>query len=74
MLFISLLIDYLSNFSSELKPKWMTPAMEEVARLKKKVESPEFVANSESPRVTRSRMAKIKRKNNMLNYYLKQKN
>lgn len=66
MLFMSLLIDYYPNFSNELKPKWMTPAMEEVARLKKKViESSRPVANSESPRVTRSRMAKIKRKINM---------
>ncbi|XP_077261868.1 serine/threonine-protein kinase VRK1 isoform X1 [Temnothorax americanus] len=47
------------SLDSELKPKWMTPAMEEVARLRKKIET---VPNSQnSSRVTRSRMAKRKR-------------
>lgn len=55
--------NYLSNLSNELKPKWMTPAMEEVARLKKKsVELPDAVVNPQSPRMTRSRLAKTKRK------------
>lgn len=44
----------------------MTPAMEEVARLKKVViESPSPVANSQSSRVTRSRVANIKGKINI---------
>lgn len=40
----------------------MTPAMEEVARLRKKIETTVPVTNSKnSPRVTRSRVAKRKR-------------
>ncbi|XP_014467699.1 PREDICTED: serine/threonine-protein kinase VRK1-like [Dinoponera quadriceps] len=49
---------------NELKAKWMTPAMEEIARLRKK-STDLFVSesNSESStlRVTRSRVAKLKR-------------
>ncbi|XP_018368148.1 PREDICTED: serine/threonine-protein kinase VRK1-like [Trachymyrmex cornetzi] len=47
---------------NELKPKWMTPAMEEVARLRKKItEASNSVPDSRnSSRVTRSRMAKRK--------------
>jgi len=62
-IFISLVIGYFLNFSNELKPKWMTPAMEEVARLKKMViESPSSVP--QSSRVTRSRVANTKGKLN----------
>lgn len=47
---------------NELKPKWMTPAMEEVARLRKKIEMSVPVPNFQnSPRMTRSRVAKRKR-------------
>lgn len=39
----------------------MTPAMEEIA-LRRKTESPVPILNLQSPRVTRSRVAKSKRK------------
>ena len=60
---IVLICDF-SNLSNELKPKWMTPAMEEVARLRKKItEASISVPDSQnSLRVTRSRVAKKKRK------------
>ncbi|XP_012234533.1 serine/threonine-protein kinase VRK1-like [Linepithema humile] len=46
---------------NELKPKWMTPAMEEIARLRKKITESVPILNLQSPRVTRSRVAKLKR-------------
>ncbi|XP_011300000.1 serine/threonine-protein kinase VRK1 [Fopius arisanus] len=52
-----------SKFNEELKAKWMTPAMEEVAQLKKKVQS--VISMTEkpiSPRITRSRVARLNRK------------
>ncbi|KAG5319401.1 VRK1 kinase, partial [Pseudoatta argentina] len=45
---------------NELKPKWMTPAMEEVARLRKKITEASVIDFQNSSRVTRSRMAKRK--------------
>lgn len=60
-----LIFDYFSNFSNELKAKWMTPAMEEIMRLRKKaIESPSPVSNSRTSnqRLTRSRVATLKRK------------
>ncbi|KAJ8687266.1 hypothetical protein QAD02_023060 [Eretmocerus hayati] len=49
---------------NDLRAKWMTPAMEEVAQLKKKnLEQQEMIASgSETKRVTRSRVAQLKGK------------
>ena len=48
----------------DLKTKWMTPAMEQIAQLKKKTSVPAFVVSKTSPRVTRSRVAQLKRLGN----------
>ncbi|XP_015111794.1 serine/threonine-protein kinase VRK1 [Diachasma alloeum] len=49
--------------NEELKAKWMTPAMEEVAQLKKKVQSVMSMPRKTiSPRLTRSRVARLNRK------------
>ncbi|XP_066597581.1 serine/threonine-protein kinase VRK1-like isoform X2 [Prorops nasuta] len=52
-----------SKSSDELKPKWMTPAMEEIAQLKKKAQEAN-TTNSNTTRLTRSRVAFLKRKAN----------
>lgn len=52
------------SVDNELKAKWMTPAMEEIMRLRKKaIESPSPVSNSRTSnqRLTRSRVATLKR-------------
>ncbi|RLU25287.1 hypothetical protein DMN91_003380 [Ooceraea biroi] len=46
---------------NELKSKWMTPAMEEVARLREKNSESVVPTAQSSPRLTRSRVAKLKR-------------
>ncbi|XP_015594591.1 serine/threonine-protein kinase VRK1 [Cephus cinctus] len=57
----------LKSQDNDLKPKWMTPAMEEVARIRKKtaqlpIEISNFISSPcFSPRLTRSRSAQLKR-------------
>lgn len=48
--------------NSDLKTKWMTPAMEQIAQLRKKTSVPALAVPKTSPRVTRSRVAQLKRK------------
>ncbi|CAD6223112.1 GSCOCG00005400001-RA-CDS [Cotesia congregata] len=50
------------SYDHELKVKWMTPAMEEVAQLKRNKQSNTAKTTTISPRLTRSRVAQQKRK------------
>lgn len=49
-------------FNRDLKTKWMTPAMEQIAQLKKKTSLTTLSLAKTSPRVTRSRGVQLKRK------------
>ncbi|XP_076641551.1 serine/threonine-protein kinase VRK1 isoform X2 [Halictus rubicundus] len=47
--------------ADDLKAKWMTPAMEQIIQLRKKSSTPSSLLSKSSPRLTRSRVAKLKR-------------
>ncbi|KZC09945.1 Serine/threonine-protein kinase VRK1 [Dufourea novaeangliae] len=51
-----------SKSTEDLKAKWMTPAMEQIVQSRKKTSAPPLPLSKSSPRLTRSRVAQLKRK------------
>ncbi|XP_076175702.1 serine/threonine-protein kinase VRK1 [Ptiloglossa arizonensis] len=56
------------QLSSDLKAKWMTPAMEQIVQLRKKTLTSPLPLSKASPRLTRSRVAQLKRLGNKKSY------